>query len=132
MRFKTVFVMATIFSSSDTAPLNSASIVLLITPFHGSHRKHCLNSNSIAACVPTAMGTCLTSCCLETVLVYLLISWSLHSNSSTCYNIIGYRGELQGEDNHTFYSSPYIIRMTKSRMRWVWNVACMGGEEKCT
>jgi hypothetical protein len=30
---------------------------------------------------------CLSSHCLETALVYLLISQSLHSNGSTCYNI---------------------------------------------
>jgi hypothetical protein len=43
-----------------------------------------------------AAGTCLPSCCLETALVYLPTSRSLHSNRSTCYNIInngiiGYR-----------------------------------------
>jgi hypothetical protein len=46
------------------------------------------SSTSIAACVFVAAGKCLPSRCLETVLVYLLISWSLHSNGSTCYNNI--------------------------------------------
>jgi hypothetical protein len=35
---------------------------------------------------------------------------------------------LHNEELHNLYTSPYIVRMTKSRrMRWVGNVACMGG-----
>jgi hypothetical protein len=30
------------------------------------------------------------------------------------------------EEFHNFYSSPHIIRMTKSRMRWVTNKTGMG------
>jgi hypothetical protein len=44
-------------------------------------------SISIVARVSFATGTCLLSQCLETALVYLLILWPLHSNSSTCYSI---------------------------------------------
>jgi hypothetical protein len=43
------------------------------------------NSISIPACVSFAVGTCLPSRCLETALVYLLNSRSLHSNGSTRY-----------------------------------------------
>jgi hypothetical protein len=46
------------------------------------------NSTSIVACVSVAAGMCLLSLCLETSVVYLLISRSLHSNDSMCYNII--------------------------------------------
>jgi hypothetical protein len=35
------------------------------------------------------------------------------------------------EELHILHSSPNIIRFIKSmRMRWVWNVACMGEERK--
>jgi hypothetical protein len=40
--------------------------------------------------VSVAAGTCLASRCLETALLYLLISRSLHSNSSTRYNIVAF------------------------------------------
>jgi hypothetical protein len=43
-------------------------------------------STCIVACVSVAPGTCLPSRCLETTLIYLLISRSLHSKGSTCYN----------------------------------------------
>jgi hypothetical protein len=43
------------------------------------------------------LGTCLLSRCLETGLVYLLISRSLHSNGSICYNIMKTGCEDGGE-----------------------------------
>jgi hypothetical protein len=52
-----------------------------------------------------AMGTCLPSRCPETALVCLPTLWSLHSNSSTCYNIhimakiMTFRGTEQIESN---------------------------------
>jgi hypothetical protein len=48
------------------------------------------NNTSIVTCVSVAAGTCLPSCCLETALVYLLTSRSLHSNGSTRYNMFLY------------------------------------------
>jgi hypothetical protein len=44
------------------------------------------SSTSIVACVPVAAGRCLPSRCLETALVYLRISRSLHSNGPARYN----------------------------------------------
>jgi hypothetical protein len=39
--------------------------------------------------------------------------------------------KLHNEELHNFYSSPNIIRMTKSMgMKWAGHVACMG-EKKC-
>jgi hypothetical protein len=52
-------------------------------------QKHAVsNSTSIVARRFIAAGTCLSSRCLETSLVYLLISRSLHSNGSAHYNIL--------------------------------------------
>jgi hypothetical protein len=34
--------------------------------------------------------------------------------------------KLHNEELHNLYSSPSIIIMTKSRMRWAWHVARMG------
>jgi hypothetical protein len=45
------------------------------------------NSTCIVARRFVAAGRRLPSRCLETTVVYLLISWSLHSNASTRYNI---------------------------------------------
>jgi hypothetical protein len=59
-----------------------ASIVLLITNLHGPIWT-VSNSISIVACVSVTMGTYSPSSCLETALVYLLTSRSLHSNGST-------------------------------------------------
>jgi hypothetical protein len=56
---------------------------LLITSWHGPHRKH---SSSVVALVSVASGTRLLSRCPETALVYAPTSWSLHSNGSTRYN----------------------------------------------
>jgi hypothetical protein len=47
-----------------------------------------LLSTSTVACQFVAVGTCLPSHCLEMASVYLLISWSLHSNSSARYIIL--------------------------------------------
>jgi hypothetical protein len=44
-------------------------------------------SSCIVAIVSLVAGTYLLSRCLETALVYLLISRSLHSNCSACCNI---------------------------------------------
>jgi hypothetical protein len=46
------------------------------------------NSTSIATCISVAAKTFLPSRCLETALVYSLISQSFHSNSSTRYSMI--------------------------------------------
>jgi hypothetical protein len=45
-------------------------------------------STSIVACISVSTVTCLPSRCLQTALVYLLISRSLHSNGSTRYTIM--------------------------------------------
>jgi hypothetical protein len=45
------------------------------------------NNTSIVECVSVAAGTCLPRRCIETDLVYLLISWSLYSNGSTRYSL---------------------------------------------
>ena len=39
--------------------------------------------------------------------------------------------KLHEEELNVLYSSPYIIRVTNSRMRWTGNVARMGGEDRC-
>jgi hypothetical protein len=56
---------------------------LVITSRQEPHRKH---SSFTVAFVFVAVGTCLSSRCPETALVYPLISRSLHINDSTCYN----------------------------------------------
>jgi hypothetical protein len=61
-----------------------APAVLAITSRHGPHRKH---RSSIVGCAFVATGTCLPSCCLETVTAYSPISRSLHSNGCTRCNI---------------------------------------------
>jgi hypothetical protein len=65
-----------------------APIAFLPTPLHGPSIKHRFQSTSTVACVSVATGTRLPSCCLETALVYLLISRSFYSNTSTRYNRI--------------------------------------------
>jgi hypothetical protein len=55
------------------------------------------NSTSTVACRFVAVGKCLPSRCLETALVYLLISRSLRSNGSTRYNIFAERGRKKEE-----------------------------------
>jgi hypothetical protein len=59
----------------------------------------CIYRSSFAR-VSVVAGTCLPSYCLETALVYLLISRLLHSNGSTCYNI--YRTCLFQEQHFWF------------------------------
>jgi hypothetical protein len=65
-----------------------ASIVFLMTPCTDRVENTLSNSMYIVACVFVAAVTCLPSHCLETAWVYLLFSWSLHSNGSTGYNIV--------------------------------------------
>ena len=38
---------------------------------------------------------------------------------------------LHNEELNDLYSSPYIVRVIKSRMRWTWHVARMGEERGC-
>jgi len=40
--------------------------------------------------------------------------------------------EVHNEELKDLYCSPNIVRVTKSRMRWAGNVACMGRGEECT
>ena len=40
--------------------------------------------------------------------------------------------EVHNEELKDLYCSPNIVRVTKSRMRWAGNVACMGRGEACT
>jgi hypothetical protein len=49
--------------------------------------------------------------------------------STTCSQISSVTGdwrELHNEELYNLYSSPRIIRMIKSRLRWAGNVARMG------
>jgi hypothetical protein len=47
-----------------------ATVVFLITSFHGPNRKTVCNSTSIVACLSVAVGACLPSYCLETTVVW--------------------------------------------------------------
>jgi hypothetical protein len=48
-------------------------------------------------------------------------------------NVRGIEKKLHNEELHDLYSSPTIVRVTKSRrMRWAEHVAQMGREEACT
>jgi hypothetical protein len=38
--------------------------------------------------------------------------------------------KLHNEELTDLYCSPIIVRVIKSRMKWVGHVACMGGEER--
>jgi hypothetical protein len=49
-----------------------------------------------------AAGTCLPSSCLETVLVYLLISRSLHISSSTCYYTEHVKVECENWERYSY------------------------------
>jgi hypothetical protein len=40
--------------------------------------------------------------------------------------VVGCWRSLHNEKLHNLYTSPNIIRMIKSRIRWVWHVAWMG------
>jgi hypothetical protein len=68
-----------------------ASIILLKTPLYGPRREHRFPYNLrcfvVVECVSIAAGTYLQIYCLETALVYLLMSRSLHSNGSIHYDI---------------------------------------------
>jgi hypothetical protein len=63
-------------------------ICLPYNPLHGPSINHHLKSTSLVACASIAAGTRLPSRYLETALLYLLISRSLHSNGSTRYRIL--------------------------------------------
>jgi hypothetical protein len=43
-------------------------------------------------------------------------------------NMMGAWGKLQNEELHCLYSSPSIIRIIRSKMRWAGNVARIGGK----
>jgi hypothetical protein len=60
------------------------------------------------------MGTCLPSRCLETVLVYLPISRSSHSNGSTPYDMY-----LKGFWQGTYYYITYAFE-TVNMYSWQW------------
>jgi len=40
--------------------------------------------------------------------------------------VTGERRKLHNEELNNLYSSPNIVQVRKSRMRWAGNVACMG------
>jgi hypothetical protein len=66
-----------------------APIVFLITPRRGPSSKHTVSNNTSAvASVSDAKGTCLQSRSPEMAVVHFLILRSLHSNASTCHNIV--------------------------------------------
>jgi hypothetical protein len=79
------FLHSLLYRTNSVAP-----VVFLITPLHGANIEHSFQHYSIIACVSATAGTCLPSRCLDTALVYLLISRSLHTNSSTLYDINNY------------------------------------------
>jgi hypothetical protein len=77
------------FTVSDSRPTDSCFSRPPYNPVCADRVENTVfNGTSILSCVSVAAGTCLPNHCLETALVYLLISRSLHSNGSTPYNIM--------------------------------------------
>jgi hypothetical protein len=103
--------------------LNGGSLPSELSPLHRQSRKHRFQQYLYCCMRIRCRGMFLTSRCLETALVYLLISRSLHSNGSTRYYIFLRNVGWLSPDSTALYLLDLVFSLEDSGVMVPWNIS---------